>query len=111
MRAGARFERELFCAQPDPRGKVGGFWGRYIDDGLALRLYPEVVAVGGDGDVAVLVGAEDGVAVEAGEGFGGGVTVGVELAHGDDVDDGMDALEEGGGGGGLRAVVGELEDG
>ena len=51
MRAGARFERELFCAQPDPRGKVGGFWGRDIDDGLALRLYPEVVAVGGDGDV------------------------------------------------------------
>jgi hypothetical protein len=69
-----------------------------------------VFAVGGDGDVAVFVGAEDGVAFEAGEDFGSGMAVGVAIASGHDIDEGLDALEEGWRGGGVRAVVAELED-
>ena len=61
---------------------------------LALRLDPEVVAVGGDGDVAGFVGAVDGVTVEAVDHLWRRVSEGVVLSGGDDIDHRLHALQE-----------------
>jgi len=60
----------------------------------APRLDPEAPAVRAYGYVAVTVGPEDGVAVEAFEHLLGGMAIGVVRADRDDVHQGADGLQE-----------------
>ena len=75
----SRLSEQTVSAEPACRGSaslVGSHRGRDI----ALGLQPKALAVGGDGDVAVLVGTQDEVASEAGEDLVRWVPVGIVRA-------------------------------
>src|SRR3989442_15634599 len=76
----SRLSEQTVSAEPACCGSaslVGSHRGRDI----ALGLQPKALAVGGDRDVAVLVGTQDEVAGEAGEGLVRWVPVGIGRAH------------------------------